>query len=254
MSQQGIVFPPLSFPPPPRRVRRTVGSGCALALPRLFFLPHMILGVMLFLYAPMNVYVKQFGTPVIATVDDCETRQTRKGGIMYLVQCHFINGGKRYDDSRSISQSAFATLHVGDKIIGRTSPLLYFSIRFQNEHFLCPEWSDGPLIIPFFFSIVWNSVVSVFAYRFWIIPYLQRRLLRNGSVAKGAVTSCRSVGRGRRRITYSFENVQRKLFVGSQDIENDRTAKAGDPCSIFYSLKNPKRSIAYEFSGLRIFK
>jgi hypothetical protein len=172
---------------------------------------------------------------------------------MYLGHTHFIMGGRRYDDSRSFSESAFSDLHVGDKIPGRTSPVLYLTIRFQNEQFIGPPaWSDGPLIIPILISIVWNGIVGIFAYRYWFIPFLQRRLIRSGSVAYGVVTSYRSVGRGRRKVTYSFEIARGKLFVGSQELESGTIANAGMPCTVFYNPSKSSRSIIYELSGLEI--
>jgi hypothetical protein len=251
-SEDRLNIPPV-FPPPPRRVRRTVGSGCALALPRLFVLPHMIIGVLLLLYAPVQLYVEKFGTPVVATIDNCETRLTRKGGRMYVVHYHFTHRGTRYDDSPSIGESAFANLHVGDRIPGRTSPLLYLA-SFQNQHFICSAWSDGPLIIPVLIAIVWNGLLSVFVYRFWIVPFLDRELVRNGSVTTGKVTSFRSAGRGGRRVTYSFQDARGKLFAGSQNVDSGLTAQAGMPCSIFYMPTNSRRNIAYEFSGLRVLR
>jgi hypothetical protein len=157
------------------------------------------------------------------------------------------------DEDKSIGESAFASLHDGEEITGRTSPLLYLTICFQGEHFIGPpEFSDGPLIIPFLASLFWNAIVGVFAYRIWFIPLRQRRLIRCGTAAPGHITSLHSLGKGRRRIVYSFTTAQGNFQIGSHEIESGITAQADMPCTVFYNSDQPWRSVAYQFSGLQI--
>jgi hypothetical protein len=237
------------IPQPPRVVRRVAGGGCA----RLFMLPHMIIGIMLLLYAPVRLYVERFGTPAVATIDRHEMRTTSKGGNMYLIYYHFFSDGRRCDEYRSVGESDFASLHDGDKVEGRTSPWLYLSIRFQNEHFVGPPaWSDGPLIIEVLISIGWNAFFAVFFYIYWYLPFYQRRLVRMGSPAPGLVESIHQTRRGRFKITYSFTTDEGASLVGSQSIEGRTWARAGTACIVFYDPKKPARSVVYEFSGLRI--
>jgi hypothetical protein len=253
MPQRTVRSIATEFPPPPRIVQRTVGSGCALAFPRLFVLPHMIIGIMLLLYAPVRLYVERFGTPAVATIDRHEFRTGSKGGKMYLIYYHVIVDGRRYDEYRSVSNADFISLHDGDKLQGRTSPLLYLSIRFQDEHFVGPPaWSDGPLIIPFLVSIAWNGGLAVFVFYYWIIPIRQRRLVRFGSAAPGLIESIEQRAKGRLKLTYSFTTAERTSLIGSQTIEKGTSASAGMPCTVFYDPKKPGRNVAYECSGLRI--
>ena len=171
---------------------------------------------------------------------------------MYLVYHHFSIDGHRYDESRSIGKAAFDHLHEGDKVQGRTSPVLYLTIRFQNEHFTGPpEWSDGPLVIPILSSIAWNAFLIFFYYRYWFIPFRQRRLISHGNVALGRIASGRDQGTSRRKISYSFTTAEGESLVGSQEIEGT-CVRAGAPCTVFYDPARPSRNIAYEFSGLTI--
>src|SRR4051812_24379460 len=73
------------LPPPPRVVRRKLGSGCALWFPRIFVLPHMIIGILTLLAVPTRWYVYHHGTHVQAKIHKLERRTSKKGGDYYVV-------------------------------------------------------------------------------------------------------------------------------------------------------------------------
>src|SRR3954466_12986520 len=86
------------LPPPPRVVRRKLGSGCALWFPRLFVLPHMIIGILTLLAVPTRWYVYHHGTHVQAKIHKLERRTSKKGGDYYVVGFDYQLNGRRYSE------------------------------------------------------------------------------------------------------------------------------------------------------------
>jgi hypothetical protein len=99
----GVAATPTTLPPPPRQV--VGGVGCIPWALRLFILPHMYAGVMIFGQFALAVLVAAFGSDLDATVTKAHTSETSKGGLIYYLDYRFIAGGQTYTGKESVGRN-----------------------------------------------------------------------------------------------------------------------------------------------------
>jgi hypothetical protein len=237
-----------TFPPPPRRVRRRGGTGCAVAFPRFFIMPHVIAGIVMLLAVPVRLYVYNRGTPVKAIIHHIEPRTSRKGGDFYVIGYHYVLNGRRYDDeNESLTVAEGRRTKFGDTIDGRAAAFLG-----QAKFMRLSEGNNGTwrLLV---FALLWNGVVGVFVYITWVMPIRDRRLVRSGTATPGVITGSKE---SRRRgvshtISYEFVTADGQMFTGTQDVSKRAWEIPEDGAVItviFDTCRPQQRSLVYELS------
>jgi hypothetical protein len=238
----------IQFPPPPRAVRRKVGTGCALMFPRLFVLPHVIIGIVTLLAVPTRWYVYNHGTHVQATIHKLERRTSKKGGVYYVVGFDYMLGGRRYSEEyESLSNAEGSRTRIGDKIDGRAAaPLGYTeflrtTLDIRSDLLALGAW-----------SLVWNLFIGLFMYLLWVVPIRQRLLARGGLAAAGIITGRKEThGRGTTHtLFYTFHTEGGQLVQAKSDVSQGpyHAAREGAPVTVIYDPKKSTRSLPYEFS------
>jgi hypothetical protein len=237
---------PAAIPPPPREVRRKMGTGCEVGCVRLFILPHTVAGIVLVLLVAMRSYVILVGTPTQATVDRAEYRSSRKGRGHYYVWFHYQLNGRRIDSSDPWPSSA-PTPHAGDQFAGRAAAFP------GNTMFLrASQQSLAADVLPIaIFAVFWNAFIAVFVYAAWVRPIQTRWLVMYGEAAPGVVTSwVRSRGRNQSMSTvgYSFTTPDGVERSGKYWTRRRDALAAGERITVLYNPKRPRQNLPYEVS------
>ena len=233
----------LTFPPPPRRVRRSVSSGCSLAFLRLFVLPHTLIGIGI-LAGPAQLYTYYFGKPVTAVVDRSELRRGKKNNTTYhLTFYHYTIDGVRVDAQMTSPPKK----NAGETFEGRAVRIL------QLGEFIpvpSPIWRTSLFFMCI--ALFWNGILSLFLYGAWIVPIQQRRLARYGEVAIGTVTLCeRKRSKGASNwLHYAFQTPEQLRYSGKATATRTQceSIPVGAPITVFYKARNPTDNLAYEVS------
>ncbi len=235
-----------SFPSPPRIVRRKSGTGCAVAFPRLFMLPHMLVGIAFALALPAHWYVNNFGTPVTARIDNVEYRVSEKGGGSYDTRYHYEFRGQRFEESGSGNEHT----RIGDIFPGHAANVVLF-IKFVPT----PDNEDIKGL--FFFALVWNSLMLPFYYVIWYIPIRDRRLVQYGEATPGVITKLwQTTGRGAAcHAQYEYTTPAGDTITRKKREVNTMAylqAREGDVITVLYNPAKPKRGLPYELSDFEI--
>ena len=241
----------MSLGPPPRQLkRRSAGSllegGCL----RLFILPHILVGIGVFLLVVSKLAMGIVGSRADASIIGRTATPSSKGGTSYHVQFTFIANRERYEGKSQMNQSAFNELPEQGRL-----PIVYLSFapRYFAEYVPPGKTFPSNTWMLLAFALFWNAIVSLFAYPFYIAPWREKRLIKYGSEAGGKVLAKRltrgSKGGTRCNIDYTYEVLGTK-YKGKTQVSQrlyDATPE-GAPLSVVYDPVRPKRSGAVELS------
>jgi hypothetical protein len=247
------VLTAFTFPPPPRRVRRKAGTGCAVAFPRLFILPHCLFGIGMLLDVPARFYVYHCGTPVKAIIQSIERRASKKGGDYYVIGYHYSLNHRRFDEeNQTLSAGEGMHTKVGDTIDGRAAGMLVGSPMFLRT-----DEGDGDTWRLLWISLVWNCFCALGIYVAWVIPIRQRRLVRFGVATPGVITERKESRRRGVTYTIAFEFVTSggDMVTGEQDVSKRGWDLPGDGSmvTVIYDPRRPRRRrIVYELSDFAV--
>jgi len=236
------------FPSPPRVVRRKAGTGCALMFPRLFMLPHVIVGIVTLLAVPTRWYVYHHGAHVQAIIHKLERRTSRKGGDFYVVGWHYQFDGREYSEEyESMAESEGSHANIGDQIDGRAAAILGHAMFLRTSL----DIRDDVMRLGVW-SLIWNCFMLAAVYVIWVVPIRWRLLAKNGLTSSGRITGRQErKGRGSTyTLFYTFETINGHTIEARSTVSHEgyRAAFEGAPVTVIYDPRRPKRSLPYEFS------
>jgi hypothetical protein len=240
----------LTIPPPPRIIRAKPGAHTLVRAMRLFIIPHTLVGLFIMFSIPAQLYVAHFGTPVTAVVEKLSATPSRKGGTVYEISFYYDLDGRRFEERASASAEVYDQLHLRDRFQGRASSLLSHSL------FVGPAWQHEPLWQTVLFAVIWNAILCPFLYMFWIRPLHERWLARNGLAAPGTITGKKqTTGRGGyNRLYFTFHTAESQTINSKFDVApaDFHSATEGDPVTVLYNPRHPRRCIPFEYSDFTI--
>lgn len=242
-----------TLPPAPRTVHRKFGSGCALWFPRLFILPHFLAGIGMLVAVPLRLYVYHDGTPVKAVIHSLQKRNSKKGGDYYVIGFHYFLGGHQYnEENESLTADEGARTKIGDTFDGRAATILMMPWFLRADLDIKRDAITLGGI-----ALVWNTFVGIAMYMLWVVPTRQRWLLRRGEETKGAILGRTVTARARGttyHVLYKFTTADGEPIKTGCDVSKEacESANPGDPVTVIYNPRNPKRSLPYELCDFSV--
>jgi hypothetical protein len=232
--------------------------GGALWFPRIFILPHTLIGIGVVLYLIFVLLWALLGADIPGTVIGSYISHSSKHGDSYYLKYRYQAGGETKRDSDSVSLDMYERYQSGN---GVNVPVTvhYFGIGSLHRAGLREGGSlwkrFGGLV---FWAAFWNSIMFAFIYQFWVKPLRVRWLYRHGDTVPGTLTKKR-VRTGKSTsyyVSYAFnppfsgERIESEIEVWKRG--NWDQAVEGQPVTVLYSGANPKRSTVYEYGGYRV--
>jgi hypothetical protein len=243
-------LPPTALPPAPRLVRGGPGPGIWFA--RIFLLPHTLVGVGGFVALAIAIVCAATGNDRLARVTAATSSHSAKHGTSYhLAYVYSGAAGVRADGAQvgeGLYRSTPGTIRVRVLEVG---PLSWSTC--VEEH---SAWQPVGFIA--LFTGFWNLIVSVFVYALWIAPIRARWLVRDGQVTRGEVVSKRvQQGKGRAFfVTFRFQEpateADLSVEMGVRDSSAHARIQVGEPVTVIYDPRKPKRALAYEYCGYTV--
>ena len=235
----------------PRKVRYRNKSGClGIWGIRLFILPHTLVGLGIVLMFLFKITLGLFGSRVDGRYENESSKLSSKGKAIPLLTYSFFANQERHFVEVEVSESHNRILKDKARL-----PIVYLAIfpsktsqLIDPDHTFPPDtWMAGGI------ALFWNSILSVFFYAVYIVPYRKKRLLMYGIETSGQVTACSSYrgskGGTRYAVAFSYmvngvkyENTEN---VTKEEFEN---IHEGMSLRIMYDPTKPKRSTAAQLS------
>lgn len=219
--------------------------------PRLFILPHALVGVGLIAAMLGSLLWMLLGTTTQAEVQRTSSSRSRKGTTCSVTWAG-PRGGEPGSGQVSCSQLA-ALARPGATVPVRS--LALFGVRYDGL-WLPTRPIEDLVVFPWFFGLFWSGITGMFVYLLYVVPARQRDLLVRGTPAEGVVLS-KSVRRGK-GVSYLFD-YRYQTAAGPQEgaanvpgKERWDGIKEGAKVLVFYDPERPKRSVAYGHSAHRI--
>ena len=188
-----IIETSYSIPPAlqrrPRKVKRRRGTGCAVIFPRLFILPHIIIGIGLLTLVPVTLASVFFGQLHQGRVINKSTSSGKKG-TYYQIRYEYEAGGRKRADERPCSRAQYdqmgdvSAAQASQPIEVRTLNLLGHEYK---ETFLPGESHWAPIRWIAWPALLWNAFLSVFLWILYVDPWRKKRLVRYGQPVVGRV-------------------------------------------------------------------
>src|SRR2546421_6855580 len=146
----------------PRRVQRRRGTGCAVIFPRLFILPHTIIGIGLLALVPVTFASVFFGQLHQGQVVNKSTSSGKKG-TYYQIRYEYEAGGRKRADERPCSRAQYnqmgdvSAAQASQPIEVRTLNLLGHEYK---ETFLPGESHWAPIRWIVWPALLWHALLS----------------------------------------------------------------------------------------------
>lgn len=253
---------PGDLPLPPRRLQRRPGRGCGpLAeswLLRLFILPHTIIGIGAIAAALFSVFVWLFGADVPGRITKLDITPGKKGDYYYVHYAYTVDGIE-YANTTTVSSDIYGSLRVGQAYDARVFRPVPTWMPLPRG----PGSSASTLLGLLFFALFWNGLLSIGLWMAWVAPWRPWLLLRHGLATAGAVLG-KEVRRGNKGATshvvrYGYaatvaeegslagrrETFEREMNITPEDYVS---VTVGQPVTVIYRARKPKRSLIYEFA------
>ena len=244
-----------------RRVRSRAGVGGWLfaAVLRLFILPHTLVGIALLFVMPASLVWAVAGHDHTAAVERLWETTQRRSHTYHVAYAYDLPAdgplpGPHRRSQTTVNQSVYDALHAQPRN-QRTVQVRALGVPplFYDDVIDGPGGAWRVVGFAWLFGTFWCAIVSLFAYAIYIKPWLTRRLDRSGTAVPGTVVSKR-MSRGKtvtRHLTFTFETPDGQRYTREMDsaapIRQWDTARAGDPVTVLYNPRRPRRSIACEF-------
>ena len=171
--------------PIPRRIQKRsrktsmAGIGCM----RVFILPHSVVGVGALCVALWMTAMALFGSVVPGTVWSRTAKADSDGGTVYRLQYKYNVGGQTFDGNSQVNSDEYAYHVEGAPLqvkifppIPDLWPQLARAGRTRNIFF---TW---------FFALFWNGVLSIFWWTAWVVPAINKNLVRRGTPVAGRIS------------------------------------------------------------------
>ncbi len=233
--------------------------------PRLFILPHVIIGICLIVYPFLMLITNVYGTELKATVTDKVSYRDSEGDRAFKVAYKYTWNNKEQEEESGLNRREFKQYNVGDPINVRffaLAPDYTRTIRPVRGEYAQPDLATVAFYA--FFALFWNGILSVFVLLLYIVPAVNWYLLRFGSVCEGVIVdkkTDRDDDGKRYFVEYAFRP-GRKAQLTSSDQRSTTSTDAimwdtysvGDPVCVLYSRTWPKAHLVFEFSGNELAK
>lgn len=244
-----------TFPPGPRQAECVNKQAWFLLwFPRLFGVPHMLVGVGLLVAMLGSLLWLLLGTNSEAEV--VRTWTTRSKGVP---TCHVawrqLRAGQPLLGDATVACEHQAELSRPGAVV----PLRVLQVGpLRHAALWLPLASPWDLVVfPWLFGLFWNAGVGIFAWSVYVVPTRQRRLVETGLATQGTVT--RKYTRTRKTthylLDYRYQPPGSPPQTGTATA-NDRepwdAVKEGDPLVILYAPEAPSRSVAYDHCPFRV--
>jgi hypothetical protein len=234
---------PAAMPPPPREVRRKLGTGCVVGCFRVVIVPPVLVCVALILFMGARVYVIWRGNPTIATVDSFDER-SQAGRRYFDVKSHYSLNGRRFTSSDRWPDVA-PNPRVGDQFPGRAASALGLALFIptseSNRYGALPSAAVAIGLVGF---------VCFLCYWAWVRPIRERWIVMFGETAPGMVTSWKKTTPKATNyiVTYTFTTPDGTVRSGKcWSSFPDKRSKA-EPITVLYNPRRPSQNLAYEAS------
>lgn len=249
MQESGQVFPMTQHFIPRKVTIRYLSGWFSLWGPRLFVLPHMIVGVGFVFVFLIKVALGVFGTRTEGRVDLLDLKSSKKDEVSCKLEYSFFVNEQKHHGESQVEGNSYQALKVHDKV-----PVVYLSWlpslasdAIERERpFPHDTWLIGG------FSVIWNGIVGVFFYVLYIEPLREKRLLKNGSIADGALTELGTSRSVKGRITYYAKysyHVDGVIHEDTVNLTKNEYANThvGMPIRAVYDPKSPQKSETLEY-------
>jgi hypothetical protein len=239
----------LTFPAPPRHIRRNLSAGCGIWFLRLFLLPHTLIGIGILLAGPARLSVYYFGAPVTAVVDRTEARRSSKhpNTFYHYAYFHYTIEGVRVDSQETSTPQRKSGATFEGKAV---------RIAGLNEFIPVPSsiWRESLTLMGI--AIFWNGILSLFLFGAWVLPLRERWLARHGEAASGNVTHYefnRSKGKAY-WLHYAFQLPDQTRYSDKAPVTAAQrdALPPGSPLTILYNPRRPKQNLAYDVSDVTV--
>jgi hypothetical protein len=245
--------PPPTLPRP--LARRPQAVGAIRWLPRLFILPHVLVGLGLLGAVVIAVANPLFGTDADALITEERVSRT-KGGYSYQVTYVYDHGGERITGHRSFSLGGRSSPSAEEHLPpGKIIPVRHIGTGALRHDVLLLPGEDAWKSVPpgLFMAAFWNGIVGIFVYTLWYIPWRTRNLLRWGTAVPGQITRLHTkTGKNTSyHADYAFTMPggtahEATMMVSTRELWE--TLAEGQPVTVLRSPGGPKPSVIYEAS------
>lgn len=235
----------------PRKVRYRNKSGClGIWGIRLFILPHTLVGLGVALMFLFKITLGLFGSRVDGRFENESSKLSSKRKTITLLTYSFFANQERHFVEVEVSDSRNRMLKEKARL-----PIVYLAILprqtsqlMETDQMFPPDtWVSGGI------ALFWNSILSVFIYAIYILPYRKKRLLMYGVETSGQVTACSSHRGPKGGIRYAVAFSYMVNGLKHENTENVTKAEfenihEGMSLRIMYDPIKPQRSTAAQLS------
>jgi hypothetical protein len=244
-------FEPELSQPPPRRVR--LRDGFAIWVFRLIAAVPGLLGL-LFVGSAAKFTFEYIGHVLLGV--ETEGQVVAKGYVegdpdrRPFVEFVYVVDGQMHSSRDRISGNRYESLDVGDRVPLRVPARAPQSARIKTVG--TPSETLG-VLIALGIAAVPAGIAGAFFWNLYYVPWVHRRLARQGTPTRGVIREIESGdGRGGRwfRIQYEFENRgddPSRVQTGSTTANGPaaEALKVGDVVTVVYDPQRPRRSVLY---------
>jgi hypothetical protein len=241
----------LTFPRPPRRVKRSVRRGCGVAAGRLFILPHIVAGAGVALLLVGMLMILVVGRPADAVVVERQILRGEDGDTWDIRYRYQVGGGRVYIDHAQVNREEYSRLAPGAIVKIKSLHVMGLGTSVLVEPMRQTLRTLGFLTV---FATFWNGVLSVFVWMLYVVPRRQVWLARHGEPVMGQITA-KKTHTSDESTTYSLLYVYRvpgmtEDLKGKQRVNGPAfgAATQGQTTLVLYAPTKPGRSLLYEFS------
>lgn len=244
----------------PRKIAATIsGQSMGIGCLRLFILPFILIGIGVVVMFLAKAVIIVAGVTVPGKVVDKKVT-TDSDGNSYKVFYTYLTDDQSQHHSKTVPQDVYNTIEVGMNVPVKHLPFLPNLIstpQFTSDN----PWRE--LGFYMLFGLLWNSIVSVFAYIAYILPWQIANLYKYGDVGLAKITdktlASDSDGDATYYIHYTYESPTKYGFIGdvfkkkhNLPKEDWEKLQVGNEITILFHPRKPKNSVPYAYGGYKV--
>jgi hypothetical protein len=239
----------VDFGPKPRNVRMRKAKARGQFFMMLFMIPFVLASLGMTSAVGIFAATDMFGSTTQGTVSRHDFA-SGGDGTEYNLYCTYTIGTEQHTRRISVTQDEYRRLKDGSKIDVRYLPVLpaITSELPQIEGTSPPNWILAA------FTLVWDALVTAFCWAMFVVPELQRNILRNGAAATATILD-KSLHTSTEdtvyKLKYRFNFPSGRDFVCEVAVTQNEYHKAdiGDSLIVFYNEQNPEVCVPIKYSN-----